>query len=129
MAENTTTLALHPMKKIEIIVKGDQAQFVRDLMERTGITGYTMIRDVAGMGHHGFHEGKLLFNDTSSLVVYVAVAPEDTIGPVKQEHVRRAVEHYLARLDGPPVYARIDIVAVILPPGGSPKITHYENAF
>ncbi|MDZ3837906.1 MAG: DUF190 domain-containing protein [Rhodospirillales bacterium] len=82
MAENTTTLELHPMKKIEIIVKGDQAQFVRDLMERTGITGYTMIRDVAGMGHHGFHEGKLLFNDTSSLVVYVAVAPEETIGRI-----------------------------------------------
>lgn len=75
------------------------------------------------------YRDELIFVEVRSRSAEDAIAPEDTIGPVKQEHVRRAVEHYLARLNGPPVYARIDIVAVILPPGGSPKITHYENAF
>jgi PII-like signaling protein len=46
------------------------------------VTGYTLIRDVAGMGHHGFHEGRLLFNDQASLVMTMAVAPEDTIREV-----------------------------------------------
>ena len=75
------------------------------------------------------YRDELIFVEVRSRSAEDAIAPEDTIGPVKQEHVRRAVEHYLARRPGPPVYARIDIVAVILPPGGSPKITHYENAF
>lgn len=75
------------------------------------------------------YRDELIFVEVRSRSAEDAIAPEDTIGPTKQDHVRRAVEHYLSRLDGPPVYARIDIVAVILPPGGTPKITHYENAF
>lgn len=75
------------------------------------------------------YRDELIFVEVRSRSAEDAIAPEDTIGPVKQDHVRRAVEHYLSRRPGPPVYARIDIVAVILPPGGSPKITHYENAF
>ncbi len=72
-------LSLHPMKKIEIVVNGDQSAFVQDLMARAKVTGYTMVRDIAGMGRHGFHEGRLLFNDIESLVMYIAVAPEATV--------------------------------------------------
>ncbi|MBK1667950.1 transcriptional regulator [Rhodovibrio sodomensis] len=75
-------LVFHTLKKIEIVVKGQQEKFVCDLLQSCGVTGYTLIRDVAGMGHHGFHEGRLLFNDQASLVMTMAVAPEATIRAV-----------------------------------------------
>lgn len=72
-------LAFHPLKKIEIIVKGERQTFVRDLLDRAGVTGYTLIRDIAGMGHGGFHEGRLLFNDQASLIMFLAVASDTAI--------------------------------------------------
>jgi len=70
---------LHPLKKIEIIVKGEREPFVQDLLERSGVSGYTIHRDVAGKGEHGFHEGHLLFNDKASLVMFFAVSDESKI--------------------------------------------------
>jgi hypothetical protein len=66
-------LVFHQLKKIEIIVRGERTGFVRDLLERSGATGYTLLRDVAGLGHHGFHEGRLLYNDQASVVMFIAV--------------------------------------------------------
>ena len=51
------SLTLHPMKEIKIVVQGEQAKFVTDLLDRVGATGYTIINNVSGKGHHGFHEG------------------------------------------------------------------------
>jgi nitrogen regulatory protein PII len=75
-------LVFHPLKKIEIIVKGEKKAFVSDLLDRSGATGYTLIKDISGKGEHGFHEGRLLFNDTESLVMFVAVASDETIRSV-----------------------------------------------
>jgi len=72
-------LRLHPMKKIEVIVRGEDLPFLRELMEEAGVSGYTLIRDIAGMGQGGFHEGRLLFNEQASLVMAMAVAPEKAI--------------------------------------------------
>jgi nitrogen regulatory protein PII len=82
MQHDDDELVFHPLKKIEIVVKGQQEHFVCDLLRECGVTGYTLVRDVAGMGHHGFHEGRLLFNDQASLVMAMAVAPEATIREV-----------------------------------------------
>ena len=73
---------LHPMKKIEIIVRGKREKFVQDLLEDAGVSGYTIHRDVAGRGEHGFHEGRLLFNDRAGLVMFFAVGDEDMISSV-----------------------------------------------
>jgi hypothetical protein len=69
------------MKEIKIVVQGDQLKFVTELLDRTGATGYTIINNVSGKGHHGFHEGHLLFNDTSSQVIVFTVVPEDKVEP------------------------------------------------
>ena len=74
-------LRLHPMKEIKIVVQGDQLKFVTDLLDRTGATGYTIINNVSGKGHHGYHEGHLLFNDMSSQVVVFTVVPEGLAAP------------------------------------------------
>jgi len=76
------SVVFHSIQKIEIIVKGEKQDFVQDLLEQSGATGYTLIRDIAGKGHHGFHEGRLLFNDQSSLVMFLAVAGQDVIDKV-----------------------------------------------
>lgn len=76
------SLTLHPMKEIKIVVQGDQLKFVTELLDRTGATGYTIINNVSGKGHHGFHEGHLLFNDTSSQVIVFTVVPEDRVEPI-----------------------------------------------
>jgi len=70
---------LHSLKKIEIIVKGDKEQFVQDLLDESGVSGYTIHRDVAGRGEHEFREGRLLFNDRSGLVMFFAVGGENVI--------------------------------------------------
>ena len=90
MTSETTTLddvapegmTLHALKKLEVIVHGEDLPTVQDLMADANVTGYTLVRDVAGLGHHGFHEGRLLFNDQASLVMTMAVAPEETIREV-----------------------------------------------
>ena len=74
-------LTLHPMKEIKIVVQGEHLAFVADLLDRVA-TGYTIINNVSGKGHDGFHEGHLLFNDTSSQVMVFTVVPEDRVEPI-----------------------------------------------
>ena len=83
MSDDTSTgqtkHSLHPVKKIEIIVRGEKESFVQELLDESGVSGYTIHRDLAGRGEHGFHEGRLLFNDRAGLVMFFAVAGEHTI--------------------------------------------------
>jgi nitrogen regulatory protein PII len=75
-------LVFHKLKKIEIILPGERQAFVRELLERCGCTGWTLFRDVAGQGHHGFHEGRLLWNDQASVMMFMAVGTEAVIRKV-----------------------------------------------
>jgi nitrogen regulatory protein PII len=75
-------MTLHSLKKLEVIVHGEDLPTVQDLMADANVTGYTLVRDVAGLGHHGFHEGRLLFNEQASLVMLIAVAPPAAIRTV-----------------------------------------------
>lgn len=75
-------LGLHRLKKIEVVVHAEDHDLVEDLLHAAGVGGWTMIRDVAGMGHGGFHQGKTIFNDQSGLVMFVGVAEPQTIAEV-----------------------------------------------
>lgn len=75
-------LKLHRLKKIEIVLLAEDYSLVEELLKAAGISGWTMIRDVAGMGHNGFHKGKTIFNDQSGLVMFVGVAKENAIADV-----------------------------------------------
>lgn len=74
--------SFHRMRKIEVVIRAEDHQIVENLLETSGIGGWTMIRDVAGMGHGGFHKGKTIFNDQTGLVMYVAVAEPKVIADV-----------------------------------------------
>ena len=75
-------LTLHPMKEVRIIVEGDNRPFVTDLLEKVNATGYTILGNISGKGHHGFHEAHYMFNDTESLVMIMTVVPEEKVEPI-----------------------------------------------
>ena len=77
--DHNSNVTLHRMKKIEVIVSGENEGLISNMLNNCNISGFTLIRNISGKGHHGFHEGKLLFNDKAVLVMFIAVAPEETI--------------------------------------------------
>ena len=75
-------LILHPMKEIRVIVAGEQRAFVTDLLDRVNATGYTIIGNVSGKGHHGVREAHFMFSEQESLEMIMTVVPEDKVEPI-----------------------------------------------
>src|SRR5262249_53239967 len=75
-------LTLHPMKEIRVIVAGEQRAFVTDLLDRVNATGYTIIGNVSGKGHHGVREAHFMFSEQESLEMIMTVVPEDKVEPI-----------------------------------------------
>ena len=75
-------LVLHQLKKIEVIVRAEDQRMIEDLLHTAGMGGWTVIRDVAGYGHDGFHQGRTIFNDQTGLVMFVGVAEPCPIAEV-----------------------------------------------
>lgn len=61
------------MKRLEIVLEHDQLPHVCRLLSEHA-TGYTVIRDVTGFGHHGHREG--------DVVVLVTVVTRDHVEPI-----------------------------------------------
>jgi nitrogen regulatory protein PII len=76
------TIKLHKLKKIEIVVHAEDLSVVESVMATAGVGGWTMIRDVAGLGHGGFHQGRTIFSDQSGLVMFIGVAAPHLIAQV-----------------------------------------------
>jgi len=72
-------LTLHPMKEIRVIVAGDHQAFVTDLLDRVKATGYTIIGNVSGKGHHSVHEAHFMFSEQESLEMIMTVVPEEKV--------------------------------------------------
>ncbi|GAY15688.1 P-II family nitrogen regulator [Mycobacterium sp. shizuoka-1] len=72
-----TTSTLTKMIKIEVVVAGSDAAAVRELIHSVGATGFTSLSGVSGLGHHGYRQGRLLFNQQAALELLITVVPED----------------------------------------------------
>ena len=77
-----SALKLHPMKEIKIIIEGEHLHFITDVLDRIKASGYTIFNNLSGKGHSGFHEGHMMFNDTSSLQMVLTVVPEEKLDPI-----------------------------------------------
>jgi nitrogen regulatory protein PII len=75
-------LTLHPMKEIRVVVSGEHRAFVTELLDKVQATGYTVIGNVSGKGHHGVHEAHFMFSEQESLVMIMTVVPEDKVAPI-----------------------------------------------
>ena len=78
----TSRDTLSPMTKIEVVVTGSDVPAVGDVLTSCGATGYTVLSGVSGLGHHGFHQGRLHFNDRDTLRMVLTVVPDDHAEPV-----------------------------------------------
>ncbi|MGV0992526.1 MAG: DUF190 domain-containing protein [Mycobacterium sp.] len=74
-----TAPALTKMTKIEVVVAGGEAPAVRELIRSVGATGYTSLSGVSGLGHGGYHQGRLLFNQQATLELIITVVSEDKV--------------------------------------------------
>ena len=69
--------SLTKMTRIDVVIEGDDLAVVRNLFTAAGVTGLTVLSNVSGMGHNGWHEGRMLFNDVDGLVALFAVTPDE----------------------------------------------------
>ena len=74
-----TAPPLTKMTKIEVVVAGSDAPAVRELIQSVGATGFTSLSGVSGLGHGGYHQGRLLFNQQAALELLITVVPEDKV--------------------------------------------------
>ena len=75
-------LNLSPVKKIEIILEGAHQEFATDLLDRAGVTGYTLVGNLSGKGSHGFHEHHLMFNEDAVLIMIIVAVPTELVEPI-----------------------------------------------
>lgn len=74
-----TTVGLAKMTKIEVVVSGSDAPAVREMIRSVGATGFTSLSGVSGLGHGGYHQGRLLFNQQAALELLITVVPEEKV--------------------------------------------------
>jgi len=87
--------ALTKMTRIDVVIEGDDLAMVRDLFTSAGVTGLTVLSNVSGLGHNGWHEGRMLFNDVDGLVSLFAVTPDE-----QADAVIVALSEWFARRPG-----------------------------
>ncbi|WP_447979830.1 P-II family nitrogen regulator [Candidatus Nitrospira bockiana] len=77
-----STFTLHPMKEVRVIVAGEHQAFVTNLLDEVEATGYTMLGNISGKGHHGLRETHFMFSELESQVLIMTVVPEDKVEPI-----------------------------------------------
>jgi nitrogen regulatory protein PII len=65
------------MTKLEVVVGGEDVAAVGEVLTAGEARGYTVLSGVSGMGHGGYHQGRLLFNDRDGLRLVLTVVPDD----------------------------------------------------
>ncbi|MEW6118838.1 MAG: P-II family nitrogen regulator [Pseudomonadota bacterium] len=86
-------LNFSPLKKLEIILEGAHQEFATDLLDRAGVSGYTIVNNLSGKGRHGFHEGHLMFNEEAVLIMIIVAVPEDLVKPILEGYAPFFSEH------------------------------------
>ncbi len=76
------SLNLSPLKKLEIITEGGHKEFVTDLLDRAGVTGYTIVGNLSGKGSHGVYSGHVMFNEDDVLIMVIVAVPEELVAPI-----------------------------------------------
>jgi len=75
-------LTLHQMKEIRVVVSGEHRALVTELLDKIQASGYTIIGNISGKGHHGLHEAHFMFSEMESQVMIMAVVPADKVEPI-----------------------------------------------
>ena len=63
---------MQPVKKLEIILDAPEEKSVTSVLDRVGVSGYTIIRNVAGKGGRGIQRGDELTDVFSNVMIITA---------------------------------------------------------
>ena len=68
---------MQPVKKLEIILDAPEERSVTSLLDRAGVSGYTVIRNIAGKGGRGIQRGDELTDVFSNVLIMTACTPAE----------------------------------------------------
>jgi len=71
------------MKKVEIVTDSLELEKVVAILDREGVSGYTIVRDVVGKGRRGVRRGDLLTDAMNNSYVITVCAEEKLAGIIK----------------------------------------------
>lgn len=75
---------MQPVKKLEIILDAPEEKSVTSVLDRIGVSGYTIIRNVAGKGGRGIQRGDELTDVFSNVLIMTACTPAEADKAVEQ---------------------------------------------
>jgi nitrogen regulatory protein PII len=95
-------MQLHTKKKVEIVIPAPMLRRILGILDRLGVSGYTVLRAISGKGHHSEWDLAELSDATRHVVILVVVADPmadkiiEAVGDVVRQHhgiiVRSTVE-------------------------------------
>ena len=85
---------MQPVKRIEIVVDSLELSKVLKLLEKVGVSGYTIIREVTGKGERGIRGGDELTGVFKNSYVLAACSAEQT------DLIIEAIKPVLSRFGG-----------------------------
>lgn len=71
----------------------------------------------------------LVFVEVKSRADDERIDPEEFIRPGKWRRVERSARYYLMQHNAADRPCRFDLLTIVWPPGGAPRIEHFEDAF
>ncbi len=99
-------MALHPKKKVEIVVERSRAGAVIETLERLGARGYTVVPSVAGKGQHRGATG----GDWAVLDVYQHVMIIAVVDPAVAERITESCAALLENYSGIVTLSDVEVV-------------------
>ena len=85
---------MEPMKKVEVVVDSVYLNRVLDILERQGVSGYTVIRDVLGKGERGIMAGDELTDVFKNSYVFTVCSEEIA------KSIAESLRPLLSKVDG-----------------------------
>ncbi len=67
---------MKPMKKVEVVIDSIYLSRVLEVLEKTGVSGYTVIRDALGKGERGIMAGDELTDVFKNSYVFTVCSEE-----------------------------------------------------
>ena len=83
---------MQALKKLEIIIDSLEMPKVLKILDKNGVSGYTLIDDVKGKGHRGIKDGAELTDVFKNCFCITACAPEKVAAIV--EALRPMLKRY-----------------------------------
>lgn len=68
---------MQAVKKLEIILDAPEEKSVTAILDRIGVSGYTIVRNVAGKGGRGIQRGDELTDVFSNVLIMTACTPAE----------------------------------------------------